>query len=308
LTQALRERATATPPALVEVACALCGCERRQLRFRATDVALYSCANCNLTYVSPRRAADALVREVYDAGYWKSSCASERGYSDYLACAAAYRSTYRRRLRVWSKHLPASGRVLDVGCAAGFFLEEMRARGWNVYGCDASQAIVGAARERLASHAEQIVCAPIEARPFGDQRFDLISLWDVLEHLPEPVVALAQLREQVAPGGRLILETQNIDSLAARLLGPRWHHFKHDEHLHHFNKRTLDLVLEHAGWRRVARSTRAAGKTIDLAFAAERAGRLSPLLARGLERVRARFNPSFYINLLDELIVVAEPA
>jgi hypothetical protein len=110
------------------------------------------------------------------------------------------------------------------------------------------------------------------------------------------------------PGGKLLIETQNVDSTAARLLGKRWQHYKHAEHIYHFNPRTLGAVLERGGFRILENTPRLGGKYVSMGFVAERAGRLHPLLTTLLKPLELLRERSVYVNLFDEMIVVAEPA
>ena len=141
-----------------------------------------------------------------------------------------------------------------------------------------------------------------------DERFDLITLWDVIEHIPDPVSALVYARGLLAPGGKILIETQNVDSRAAAALGPRWQHYKHAEHIYHFNPATLGRVLDEAGFRTLENTPRLGGKYVSLGFIAERAGRLHPVGSFLLSPLRLIKGASLYVNLFDEMIVVAEPA
>ena len=110
--------------------------------------------------------------------------------------------------------------------------------------------------------------------------FDLVALWDVVEHVPDPKALLREAVGYLVPGGHLILETQNVESVFARLLGARWHQYKHLEHLYHFSSTTLRRLLEEAGLEVVHETARFGGKHVSLAFIRERATRIHPILGR----------------------------
>ncbi len=138
--------------------------------------------------------------------------------------------------------------------------------------------------------------------------FDLITLWDVIEHVPNPQAVLQKIRELLAPHGKLLLETQNVASRWARLLGPRWHHYKHHEHLYHFSPATITRLLGDCGFAVQRIGSAYAGKYVSFGFLAERAGRLGRipgLLAKPLSLLRGA---NLYVNPHDEIIVVATPA
>ena len=118
---------------------------------------------------------------------------------------------------------------------------------------------------------------------------------------------LRSLAGAVAPQGVVLISTPDAGSPAARVLGRRWHHYKHDEHLYHFDPATVQRLLEQCGFRTLAIGSRLAGKYVSFGFLAERAGRLGSvagLLAKPLALLRAC---NVYVNPHDELIVVAQP-
>ncbi len=291
---------------LKDVACALCGGRERRVKFTDGPYSIVTCANCDLTYVTPRLSDRALVERVYDESYWTSAAARIRGYTDYRADAELYLRTYRKRLAVIAPHFASAGRVLDVGCAAGYFLRVMRERGWDVHGFEPSDAIRRTAIEALG--AERVRGGLLRDAGFERESFDLVTLWDVLEHAPDPIEMLTTCASLLCKDGKLLVETQNVASLAARVLGRRWQHYKHAEHLHHFHRATLTKALEKSGLRPVAFTSRYGGKFVSPAFIAERSARISPLVAAIL-RPLARLGPNgVYVNLFDELVVVAERA
>lgn len=284
-------------------ACPLCGASDSRLRFRDGPWRVVRCAGCELVHVLPRPTAAELAR-VYDASYWSSDAPRQRGYADYLGAGRLYRRTFRRRWRTLAARLtpPGSGRprALDVGCAAGYFLDVLAEAGWSVRGVEPSASAARVAAER---HGEAILHGTL-ADLGPQERFDLITLWDVLEHLPDPVAALRQARARLAPGGTLLVETQDVEAPLARLLGRRWHHYKHAEHLVHFSRKTLTAALRAADLSLVEASRRGAGKFVDGAFLVERSGRIGRWLPRLLAPLSAL--PAVYVNPGDELIVLAE--
>lgn len=291
--------------ALRPVDCGLCGGRERDLKFEDGPFSVVTCRGCGLTYVTPRLTDAALIDSVYDEGYWSSSAAKVRGYTDYRSDEPLYLKTYRRRLSVVRRHFPRPGRVLDVGCAAGYFLRVMQEEGWDVTGLEPSDAI--------RSHAERLIGpANVRAGVLGEVdlapgSFDLVTMWDVIEHVPDVVDAVKRVRELLAPGGKLLIETQNVDSRAARVLGKRWQHYKHAEHIYHFNPKTLGEALRQGGFRILENTPSLGGKYVSPAFVAERVGRLHPVLSVLCSPLRLLGGLALYVNLFDEMIVVAEP-
>lgn len=301
--------AAAAVARLAEVrTCQLCGSTERTTKFQDGPFQVVTCTRCGLVYVTPRLQGEALAA-VYDEGYWKSDDPKQRGYADYAREADLYLKTFRRRMALVSRWLPARARVLDVGCAAGYFLRVLQEHGHDVHGVELSKAIAVEAIKALGEDRVHVgtLDDAVSAMDHRPQSFDLVTMWDVVEHIPEPQPVLRRVRELIKPGGRFLLETQNVASRWARLLGRRWHHYKHDEHLYHFTPATIRRLLDDCGFRVLDLGSAYAGKYVSFGFLAERAGRLGRipgLLASPLGLLR-RLN--LYVNPLDEMIVVAEP-
>lgn len=291
--------------ALEDVACGLCGGTRRELEFTDGPFSVVTCSDCDLTYVTPRLVDHSLIEQVYDEGYWSSNAAKDRGYTDYRADAPLYLRTYRKRLSVVRRHFARPGRVLDVGCAAGYFLSVMQEEGWDVTGLEPSDAIRPQAAERLG--AGNVLGGLLGEVDLPPGHFDLITFWDVIEHIPDVVGALRTARALLAPGGKLLIETQNVASRAAKLLGPAWQHYKHAEHIYHFHPGTLRRLMDQAGFEILENSPRLGGKYVSLGFIAERSQRLHPLLSKLLSPLNLVADRAVYVNLFDEMIVVARP-
>ena len=293
----------------VEVTCCqVCGSERRTQKFEDGPYKLYTCSECGLVYVSPRLQGAALL-DVYNEQYWKSDNPKERGYADYASESKLYLKTYRKRMKLVSEWLPTNGRILDVGCAAGYFLRVAKEHGHDVHGVELSEPI---AREAIAALGEDRVyhgflddC--VADRSWEDHTFDLVTIWDVIEHVPDPQALLASIKRMIKPGGKLLLETQNVASRFAAKMGKAWHHYKHDEHLYHFNPQTIARLLDDCGFEVLACGSKFAGKYVSFGFLAERAGRLGKV-AGLLAKPLALLKPcNVYVNPHDEIIVVAQP-
>ena len=288
--------------------CQLCGGADRRVRFHDGPCRVVECAGCGLVYVTPRLQGEAL-RAVYDEGYWKSSNPKQRGYADYASESALYLKTFGKRMALVRRHLPPKARILDVGCAAGYFLRVAQREGHDVHGVEMSAAIAGEAQKALGGERVHVgtLDEAIAVKGHAPASFDLVTLWDVIEHVPDPQSLLRTIRGLIKPGGTLLLETQNVDSRWARLLGRRWHHFKHDEHLYHFKPATIRRLLADCGFETLELGAAYAGKYVSFGFLAERAGRLgrvAGLLASPLALLRGL---SLYANPRDEMIVVARP-
>jgi SAM-dependent methyltransferase len=287
--------------------CRVCGSEEFRSQFREGSHEVRRCVECGFVWVSPR-LEDAELLALYNSErYWRSDSPRTVGYGDYRGEARLYLRTFRRRLDRALRDGPHGGRALDVGCGAGYSLEVLAERGFDVHGVEVSETIAREAQARLG--AERVHIGTLDTSPHPPGSFELVTMWDVVEHVVDPRALLEHARRLLRPDGLLVLETQNVDSLFARLLGRRWHHYKHDEHLSHFAPASLSRLLQETGLRVDTVTPRFAGKYVSGAFMAERSGRLHPVLARVLEPLgRLGGRRGVYVNLMDEILVLARPA
>lgn len=291
---------------LREVPCLFCGGRDEQLRFEAAPFRVVECRKCGLVYVNPRLSPER-IHEMYQEEYWSSDRAKDFGYTAYLSEAELYLRTYAMRSQVIDSFRPEPGSVLDVGCAAGFFLKVMAEKGWTTTGIEISSKMVAYAQQALG--LQDMRRGDLLSIDFADDvRFDVVTLWDVIEHLERPDLHLKRAASLLADDGLLVLETQNVASRFARLMGSRWQHYKHEEHLYHFSPATLHRLLADAGLRVLQNSPRRGGKYVSLDFLVERVGKIHPSLSVLASPLRLLGNKSLYVNLRDEMVVVAARA
>jgi 2-polyprenyl-3-methyl-5-hydroxy-6-metoxy-1,4-benzoquinol methylase len=285
-----------------EMPCLFCGVDEERVRFRDGRYRVVECARCGLVYVNPRLPTERL-HEMYQDEYWNSDRAKEFGYAQYLSEADNYLRTYRRRATIIDTYKAQPGRVLDVGCAAGFFLKVCHDKGWETAGIEIARPMIEYAEQDLDltdMHRGDLLSVDLP-----DASFDVVTMWDVIEHLEEPGKHLERAHALLKDDGILVLETQNVDSRFAKLLGRRWQHYKHEEHLYHFSPHTLTRLLGLTGFEVLEITPRGGGKYISMTFFVERVGKVHPLLSvlsYPLLLLRG-FAP--YVNLLDEMVVVA---
>jgi 2-polyprenyl-3-methyl-5-hydroxy-6-metoxy-1,4-benzoquinol methylase len=292
---------------LIEVTrCALCGSDELALAFEEPPYRVLRCRRCGLGLVSPRRSESDLAGLYIDDSYWRSESPKTVGYHDYRADEPLYLSTFGKRLGFALRAGPSGGRALDVGCAAGFCMQALRLRGFDVYGVEVSATIAAHAIDHFGFDTVHV--GELQSAPWEEQSFDLITMWDVVEHVVDPHALLLSARRLLKPGGLLVLETQDIESRFARALGPRWHHYKHAEHIYHFTPGSVRRLLTGAGFEVEDLTHRFGGKYVSFHFIAERAGRLHPMLSRLMAPLGRLENARLYLNFMDEMVVLARPA
>ncbi len=202
---------------------------------------LYRCQNCGLTFAHPLPPADKIIKlysQMEDPEYEQEH--EGRG------------ENFRRILKVLSRLRPDKGRLLDVGCATGIFMEIARKWGWEVIGVEPSQWAVSVARSKgLKVFQGDFADVPEE------EKYDVITMIDFIEHTNKPAIMLRKAHRLLKKGGVLLIVTPDISSLAAKITGRKWWHLR-PGHLCFFRKETIFylektfsfkiLLLRHYVW------------------------------------------------------------
>lgn len=276
------------------VSCRVCGHGETSTKFTKGGVDVLRCPSCAVEFWVPDAAFS--VQDFYARRYFEG--ASRSGYEDYRSMETSLRRSFARRLDALG---PGAGRrLLDVGAAYGFALAEADRAGFEAFGIEVAADVASEAARRAPG---RVLRASAGALPLRDGSLDVVTLWDVLEHLEDPEAALREAARCLRAGGRLLLTTGDVTSLAARASGRRWHLYTIPEHLFFFSPRALRILLAKAGLE--VREMRADGAYYGLSYLAERLRKsLFGLGAR--ERSPARASEwSLYLNLGDILLVDA---
>jgi len=225
---------------------------------------IVQCRHCGLVYANPRWPSD-VVLDAYTAVEDET----------YVEERAGREMTFRHHLRRMERVVgPPGGRaLLDVGAYIGVFVEVAAAAGWRAQGVEPSAwAAAEAQRRGLPVYNGTLDSAEL---PAGS--FDVITLWDVIEHLADPAGELERARHLLRPGGWLVVHTMDIRAPMARLMGRRWPWLM-DMHLYYFSRQTLRALHERHGYEVVSQA--AEGRYLRLGYLASRVGGLQPRLGR----------------------------
>jgi SAM-dependent methyltransferase len=244
------------------VSCPVCLAAAATPRLHKAGTTIFACASCGSAFWQPDAAFDSTG--IYGTGYFAGSDHAS-GYDDYASLESSLRHNFVRRLRKLG--LPNEGaRLLDLGAAYGFAVAEARRLGWRAVGLEISPAAARRAAETI--RAAVVAVGDAHLVPFADDCFDVVTLWDVLEHLPEPHAAMAELARVLRPGGRLVLTTGDVGSLAARVSGARWHLYTLPEHVFFYSREGVRRLLAAHGLR--VERIRAEGSRYPLGYLFER--------------------------------------
>ena len=235
------------------VRCCICGTddatpigrgEDFEYRSSSDSFVAMRCRRCDLIYLNPRPAAEELGR-IYPPHYHAYQFTAAK-----FGLAFRVRSRLEaRRLLSYAKGLPEGARILDIGCGDGFHLDLLKRFGdprWQLVGVDVSERAVSVARQRgLTVHQGRISEAGLP-----ENSFDLILLIATIEHVDEPARVLEAAARLLTPRGRVVVVTDNTDTVDF-VLGRRrhWGGYHFPRHWNLFNRRSMDLLAARAGLR-----------------------------------------------------------
>lgn len=245
------------------------------------------CRRCGLVYLNPRLTA-AAVEAAYQAVADTRYLAEREGRVHTFARALDELEAMWRR---FGPQPPAPGRLLDVGCHIGVFIELAAQRGWLAEGVEPSHWAAACARER----GLRVVCSTLRGAALPAASYDVVTLWDVIEHFADPRAELLEVWRLLRPGGLVGITTMNIDSPIARLLGPRWPWLM-QMHLYYFSERTLRALLERCGFEVLA--VRSHRRIVRVSYLLSRLERWLPRAARVAVAVAER------LRLADRLVPI----
>ena len=237
------------------VPCAL-GCEENdcfvltghdRLHDLAGEFNIVKCQTCGLMRTNPRPTTDSIgFYYPDDYGPYLGTKVQSVDFERSSGIKSFLRPLVRRIFDSKSTALPPLpiGRVLEIGCASGSFLNKMAGEGWQVEGIEFSEK---AARE-AERFGHKVHAGSLETAPTPKQAYDLIVGWMVLEHLHDPVGCLKKLHNWAKPGAWLALSVPNADALGFRVFKEKWHDLHLPNHLYHFTPVSLAKLLEANGW------------------------------------------------------------
>lgn len=224
--------------------CPLCGGGEAKPLFLKSGYSIVRCSTCGLQHVKPMPTDDEVRAHYQDPGYFRGG--GDQGYDDYAQVRKALVPLFRRRMQQIATAFPQSGRLLDYGCAAGYFLEVARESGWDVVGLEISENMAEQTARRLG------VRVGFSLQDLAGQRFEVVTLWEVVEHLRDPVHVLGELRGLLRPNGLLALSTPNTGHWQAESQPASWDGYRPPSHLTFFTAVTLKRLLTQSGFTGVS--------------------------------------------------------
>ncbi len=201
---------------------------------------LVTCDQCGFITMD-RNLSENEIKKMYSSNYYNGE-----EYADYLSDKQVLQKNFKERLKSINKYLNNTHKknLFEIGCAYGFFLEIAASHFQEVSGIDISSDAVQYAKDVLKLNVFSGDFLSFNTK----ESYDIICMWDTIEHLSNPELYIQKVYQLLRPGGILCITTGDIGSLNARFRGRKWRQIHPPTHIHYFSSKTLSMLLEKEGF------------------------------------------------------------
>ncbi|MDI6752203.1 MAG: class I SAM-dependent methyltransferase [bacterium] len=201
----------------------------------------FICEECTAVYFEDYKKDRSYIYEDENYSPW-----GKEGETNEDIVALSKKETFKGYLFLLKRYIEPKGKkLLDIGTGKGYFLEIAQRLGFEIYGVEPSGYCSKTAQKKFG---ENILCGKIEDAKYGDERFDVITMTDLIEHISSPRSFLKEVNRVLKKDGVLLLTTPNFDSFTRKLLGKDWFQYKY-EHIVYYNKKSIFYLLEKEGFK-----------------------------------------------------------
>ncbi|MDP2209410.1 MAG: class I SAM-dependent methyltransferase [Bacteroidota bacterium] len=227
--------------------CGICGSELRVPKFTAYDrnfnttgrvFKIIECHTCGVSQTLPLPDLTELI-QYYPHIYYPTGSTSEMYYKNHIE---RFQVDKLKKIQTYSQ----TGRLLDIGCGVGHFIRTALNQGYVAEGVEFSEAAAAVGREQWNL---KIVSGDFLSNEFKPESFDIITLWQVLEHVRQPREVLLKIHNLLKPNGLLVIAVPNFASIQAKLFRNRWYHLDVPRHLFHYSPESLTNILDNCNFR-----------------------------------------------------------
>ena len=286
-------------PKRENISCPLCKEDKSHQKYQIKSWTIVQCTRCQFVYVNPRLQKEELLK-IYTSNYFNNR---QVGYYRYTESKKLRKKNFQKwitdTLPYFEQH--ASVKALDVGCAAGYCLEVFQEQQWKAYGVELDKDFV----YNLQQKGFTIFNTPL-TQLNTTEKFDLISLFDVVEHLTDLQENMAILRSLLKDSGVIVFITPNYESWQRKLFQKKWFQFKPVEHISYFSKKTLQRLANDNGFE-IAYS-KASGQFCDMFFLGNRLKKYGFHFLHPLFRITVKLfnlqNKSFYVDTASLYVIL----
>lgn len=194
---------------------------------------IIKCQNCGLSRTWPIFENENAIGKFYN---------DQEDYQERLNQLALWRSFEQKILKILKKY-KNSGDLLDIGCNIGIFADLAQKNGYNAYGIDLSSKAIEIGKKEF-NLGDRLMSGKLEKINFPANKFDIVTYLHVLEHIPDLSAELAKAYEVLKPGGIILIETPNFNSIWRKILGTRWYPLAPHQHVWQFDPEPLKNILK----------------------------------------------------------------
>jgi SAM-dependent methyltransferase len=250
--------------------------EEKTLAFEKNGYSIFDCKKCGHRFLDLKNP-EGHVSKVYSDDYFFSG---GQGYPNYLDQKKILVRAGLRYARIISKY-SKPGKVLDVGCAAGFVLKGFEKSGWDCYGLEPNETMAAYGRDQFQLKIETGNLENFHSK----EKFSLINLIQVIGHFYDLDAAIKNLNDLAAENGLILIESWDMKSRIARLEGKKWHEYSPPSVLHWFSDETLEQLFNYYGFELLAKGRPAKKINVKhlLAFYKEKFPRFTKPVFKGLQ-------------------------
>lgn len=232
----------------------------------------YRCSNCKTLFLSPMPTVSEMM-EYADDHY------SQGVYLEYVKARDLKIRTFEDRIAQVKKYLKPNKviRHLDIGCAAGFMIEVGLLNGFDSYGVEFSAEAISYAKDPIKNRITQGDVNNLDV----NNKFDIITCFDIIEHVQNPAEFLKSLKRVLSPNGILMITTPDTEHFIAKIMGKSWSMLQPKQHTYLFSKKSLENSLTQAGLTNLAQSS--AYKVITYDYIAGQLSELNPMISSSMK-------------------------
>ena len=218
--------------------CYICGSDKIKSLYDFMEIKIMECKSCRVNFLNPFPDYEK-IKSIYTKEYYNSWGINNNTES----LSKMKKTTARNWLDKVCKY-KKSGKLLDVGCAMGYFMETADERGLEPYGVELSEFSYKIAKEKFPG---KVFNGILEKAPFENNYFDIIVMSDLIEHIRDPLRILKKANQLLKDDGILMISTPNNRDFSRMILQNKWMHYK-IEHLFYYSVRSIGILLEKQGF------------------------------------------------------------
>ena len=228
--------------------CPLCGGDEKESFAQKGDRQILRCKSCGLAYVDAQPGPDDLY-VLYNERYFESeefrgnTCI---GYYAYVDERPLLLEHFGKKLN-FIKNFKKKGRILDIGCGHGFFLEVAEKGRFEAKGVDVSSYAV----EYAKKHGLDASLGALSEAKFPDSSFDVVTIFETIEHFPNPLTELKEVFRILKPDGLVLITTPNENGYLRKFMRKNLFTYRHQEHLYFFSPKTMRNLLQRVGFEKI---------------------------------------------------------